>query len=51
MPRKERQNPMMSKKQKAKVKKVAQGLKKASRSHSTQAKTLSSMLKKGGKGK
>tara|TARA_B100001057_G_scaffold483691_1_gene560789 strand:+ start:562 stop:687 length:126 start_codon:yes stop_codon:yes gene_type:complete len=40
---------MMTRQQKAKVKKVASGLRKASRSHAGQAKTLTSMLKKKGK--
>tara|TARA_Y100001951_G_C11155211_1_gene191542 strand:- start:204 stop:329 length:126 start_codon:yes stop_codon:yes gene_type:complete len=37
---------MMTKQQKAKVKKVASGLRKASRSHAGQAKTLQSLLKR-----
>tara|TARA_E500000318_G_scaffold28815_2_gene28848 strand:- start:42 stop:164 length:123 start_codon:yes stop_codon:yes gene_type:complete len=37
---------MMNKRTKAKVKKVASGLRKASRSHAKQAKTLTSLLKK-----
>ena len=40
---------MMTKQQKAKVKKVASGLRKASRSHAGQAKILQSLLKKKGK--
>jgi len=37
---------MMNKRTRAKVKKVAAGLRKASRSHAKQAKTLTSLLKK-----
>ncbi len=40
---------MMKKSTKAKVRKVASGLRKASRSHAKQAKTLTSLLKKGKK--
>jgi hypothetical protein len=39
----------MNPKQKAKVKKVASGLRKASKSHAGQAKVLTAMLKKKGK--
>lgn len=37
---------MLSKKQRAKVKKVAKGLSKASKKHASQSKMLSSVLKK-----
>ena len=37
---------MLSNKNKTKVKKVVKGLKKASKSHATQAKTLKSMMRK-----